>query len=377
MLISFRLLVLFILSSIILSCNSNEKLVQIKTYKDNALSLEKFNKFLKTQMDSLSIPALSIAIINDGEIVYHKALGVSNTITNKKVDENSIFSAASLTKSTTAFFVMRLSEKGIIDIDRPLYFYLPEKDLEIDQRYKNVSARMVLSHRTGFPNWRWFDKPPENIEIERGDFFMVANPNTEFTYSGEAYAYLGRVIAHLNFVNMKELSNVFHKEVATPLAMEHAYVIWDDFLYNNKVFGHSDGKVLKKEGSGGLPHMNSLTYGGLNTEANSYAHFLTAIINQKGLKSETFKEMLSPYTIIPKDNVNYTEDGITHWGLGFGIKPLKNDTIYRHGGSIKGAQSEYAFSINKKYGYVFFVNCEKGNEFNENLEKLLEIESNL
>lgn len=357
------------------SCKETVELTQIKTYKGNDINIVALDDFLKNQMDSLGIPGLSIAIINDGEIVYHNALGVSNTETNQNVNENSIFSAASLTKSTTAFFVMRLSEKGIIDLDRPLYFYLPEEDLEIDQRYKEISARMVLSHRTGFPNWRWFDEPPKNLNINRGDFFMVADPNTTFTYSGEAYAYLGRVIAHLNFVNMYELSDVFQKEVAKPLEMEHAYVVWDDYLYDNKVFGHSDGKVLKKKGGGGLPYVNSLMYGGLNTEAKSYAHFLISIMNEKGLHPETYKEMLSPYTLIPKDNVNYTEDGITHWGLGFGIKPIVNDTIYRHGGSVEGAQSEFAFSINRKYGYVIFVNCEKGNEFNEKLEEFLDMET--
>ncbi len=370
------LFLLFKIITFFQSCKGDVELNQIKTYKGNDISIDTLDDFLKIQMDSLGIPALSIAIINDGEIAYHNALGVSNTTTNQKVDENSIFSAASLAKSTTAFFVMRLSEKGIIDLDRPLYFYLPEKDLEIDQRYKNVSAKMVLSHKTGFPNWRWFDKPPNNLEIDRGDFFMVDDPNSTFTYSGEAYAYLGRVIAHLNFVNMNELGDIFQKEVAEPLEMKHAYVVWDDYLYNNKVFGHIDGKALKKEGGGGLPYINSLMYGGLSTEANSYANFLTYIINGKGLHPETYKEMLRPHTVIPIDNVNYTEDGITHWGLGFGIKPMKNDTIYRHGGSVKGAQSEYAFSVKKKYGYVFFVNCEKGNEFNENLERFLEMENN-
>lgn len=367
--------ILFLFSIIFLSCNKENKLSQIETYSGKKISVESLDEFLNTQMDSLGIPGLSIAIINNGEIAYQNALGVTSTATKEAITNNSVFASASLVKSVTAFFVMRLSEKGIIDIDRELYFYLPDEEMEIDQRYKDVTARMVLSHRTGFPNWRWFDNPPENIDIERGDFFMVNDANTAFNYSGEAYEYLGRVIAHLNFVNMNELGDIFQKEVAEPLGMEHAYVIWDDYLYNNKVFGHIDGKALgRQSGSGGLPHINSLMYGRLTTEASSYAHFLTSIINGKGLYPETYKDMLSPYTTIPKDNVSYTEDGITHWALGFGIKPMKNDTIYRHGGSVKGAQSEYAFSINKKYGYVFFVNCEKGNAFNEKLERFLEID---
>ena len=369
--------VLILLSIVFICCNKNPKIDEIETYTGKKIGFEKLNEFLKVQMDSLDIPALSIAIINKGKIVYRNALGVTNTTTKQMVNDSTVFSSASLVKSVTAFFVMRLSEKGIIDLDRPLYFYLPDKEMEIDQRYKNVTARMVLSHKTGFPNWRWFDKPPKNIDIKRGDFFMINDANTTFTYSGEAYEYLGRVIAHLNFVNMNELGDIFQKEVAVPLGMKHAYVVWNDYLYDNKVFGHVDGKPIKKSNGGGLPHINSLMYGRLTTEANSYAQFLTSIMNGKGLHPETYKDMLSPHTIIPKDNVNYTEDGITDWALGFGIKPMKNDTIYRHGGSVMGAQSEYAFSINKKYGYVFFVNCEKGNVFNKSLEKFLDIKSNI
>ena len=175
---------------------------------------------------------------------------------------------------------------------------------------------------------------------------------------------------------MYDLNELFQNEVAEPLEMKHAYFVWDDYLYSNKVFGHIDGKPRKRDWGTGLPYQNSKIFnsaGGLHTEANSYANFLTSIINGKGLYPETYKEMLNPYTEISKESVNYKEDGITNWSLGFGIKPMENDTIYRHGGSNSDFQSEFAFSIKKKYGYVFFVNCDKGNEFNEKLEQFLEI----
>lgn len=373
------LLILLILSNLFQSCKKENEISKIKTYKDKEVSFENLEEFLETQIDTLGIPALSIAIINDGKIVYNNSIGVSNTVTNKPVNQNSIFESASLSKPVFAFLVMKLSEKAIIDLDRPLHFYLPETKLEKDQRYKNVTARMVLNHSTGFPNWRWFDKLPENSDLSRGDFFMLNDPNTIFTYSGEAYQYLARVIAHLNFINMNELDDLFQKEVAEPLEMEHAYFVWDNYLYDNKVFGHIDGKPRKRSWGAGLPYQNSKIFnsaGGLQTEAKSYAHFLTSVINRKELFPETYKEMLSPYTEISKDNVNYKEDGITNWSLGFGIKPMGNDSIYRHGGSNSDFQSEFAISMKKKYGYVFFVNCDKGNEFNEKLEQFLEMGAN-
>lgn len=360
-------------------CACNHQEPSFVNYKNKVVEPARFTSFLTNQMNELSIPALSIAIINDGKIVYTNALGVANTMTNQPIDENAIFESASLSKPIFAFFVMKLSEKGIIDLDRPLHYYLPDAAMERDERYQEVSARMVLSHQTGFPNWRWFDNPPENLTINRGDFFMINDPSTTFSYSGEAYQYLARVIAHLSFVNMNELNDLFQEEVAKPLGMEHAYFVWDDYLYEHKVSGHLYGQPRKMKWGGGLPYQNSKIFnaaGGLRTEANSYAQFLTTIINGKGLRPETYQEMLSPHTAMPTDNVSFTEDGITNWALGFGIKPMGDDTIYRHGGSNKDFQSEFAFSINKKYGYVFFVNCEKGNEFKERLEQFLEMGSN-
>lgn len=373
------LIIFTLISYMFQSCNEKNEIREIESYNGRKITTKALDEFLKNQIDSLSIPSISISIINDGDISYNNSLGVTNTTTNQAVNKKSIFEAASLSKPVFALFVMKLGEKGIIDLDRPLHYYLPDEEMEKDQRYKNVSARMVLSHRTGFPNWRWFDKPPEDLEINRGDFFMVNDPNTTFNYSGEAYQYLARVIAHLNFVNMNELNELFQNEIAKPLAMEHAYFVWNDYLYNNKVSGHIDGKPKKMKWGTALPHQNSNIFsasGGLRTEANSYAHFLTSIIHKKGLYKETYEEMLSPYTLMPRDNVNYIEDGITHWSLGFGIKPTENDTIYRHGGSNKDFQSEFAFSIKKKYGYVFFVNCNKGNELKEKLEQFLGMGTN-
>lgn len=370
------LLIVFSICIAFTSYADKVHLNKIETYAGVEITTEEFDEFLSIQMDALAIPGLSIAVINDGHIVYHKALGVANVTTEEAITNGSIFEAASIAKPVMAFFVLKLSEKGIIDLDRPLYFYLPDEDMEVDQRYKNVTARMVLSHRTGFPNWRWFDQPPAGVEVNRGDFFMVSDPDTAFTYSGEAYSYLGRVIAHLNFVNMSEMRELFQQEVAIPLGMELAYAGWDDYLYDHKVRGHVEGKPTKRKWGTGLPNQNSLMFGGLQTEANSYAYFLTALMNEEGMYTETFKAMLSPHTPIPSDNVNYTKDGIHHWSLGFGIKPMNNDTLYRHGGSNKGFQSEVAFSKLKKYGYVFFVNCEKGNEFNLKLEEFLGMTSN-
>ena len=54
---------------------------------------------------------------------------------------------------------MTFVEDGILDLDKPLYEYLPNPDIKNDERYKKITSRIVLSHRSGFPNWR--DSYPE------------------------------------------------------------------------------------------------------------------------------------------------------------------------------------------------------------------------
>ena len=380
-----RLLALMFLASVLLvACKKQEKKHALEentilTYRGTEIPSQVLTNFLQGQMDSLGISALSIAVINEGKIAYNKSLGFANLDKKIKVNDESIFEAASLSKPVFAYFVMRLTEKYIIDLDRPLFFYLPDESMEVDQRYKNVSARLVLSHNTGFPNWRWFDEIPEGIDINRGDFFMVQDPNSSFSYSGEAYQYLARVVAHLNFVNMNELGTLFQREISEPLGIEHFYFVWDDYVGEHKVSGHRNNKVTNRDWSSGLPHHNSKVFqaaGGLHTNAENYGILVCDLINQEFLMKETYREMLSSYTEIDEENPNHIEDGVTSWGLGFGIRPVNNDTIYLHGGNNNDFQSELLFSINRKFGYVFFVNCDGGDKLNKAITSFLEIPKN-
>lgn len=118
------------------------------------ITLSELDLFIDQQMETLTMPGLSIAVISDGEIVYHRAKGIANMATGEAVDEKSIFESASLSKPVFAYFALRLVDKGVLDLDKPLHEYLPMEELEYDPRYHKVTARMALSHTTGFPNWR-------------------------------------------------------------------------------------------------------------------------------------------------------------------------------------------------------------------------------
>ncbi|HAP60153.1 MAG TPA: hypothetical protein DCR93_11875 [Cytophagales bacterium] len=358
------------------ACSSqvSEEDATLQLFDGKAATSAEVTGFLRHQMDSLGIPGLSIAIINDAQVVYQKNLGYANLDTRQELDENSIFEAASLSKPVFAYFVMKLSERGAIELTRPLHFYLPEPSMEVEPRYRNVNARHVLSHSTGFPNWRWFDTPPDSLDTPRGTFYMLQNPGVGYTYSGEGYDYLARVIAKNSGYGMHALSDLFQELVQEPLGIKHMYFTWDEYLYDHKVYGHVAGRVNDRSWGSGLPHQNSYQFnaaGALHTNAENYARFLIAMINAEGLLPETYQDMLTPRTVVEKTSNRYTEDGITNWCLGFGVVPHGQDTLYVHGGTHTDFQSQMMFSRKSRFGYTFFVNTRKGDELNAAFTKFI------
>jgi len=114
-------------------------------------------------MEEADVAGLSCAILNDSQIVYQKAFGYRNKSDGSRNDDQTLFSAASFSKTVFAYLVMLLTEEKVIDLDKPLYEYLDKPlyeypayaDLKGDDRYQKITARMALSHSTGFPNWRF------------------------------------------------------------------------------------------------------------------------------------------------------------------------------------------------------------------------------
>ena len=167
------------------STQESDKLIKISRLIGFKVSSKKLDEFVESKIRELNIPGISLAVINDGKVIYHKTVGFANLQGNLAVNSNTIFEGASISKPVFAYFVMTFVDDGLLELDTPLYKYLPYPDIAHDERYKKITARMVLSHRTGFPNWR------EDEEDKR--LRLKFDPGTEYYYSGEGYQYLAKV----------------------------------------------------------------------------------------------------------------------------------------------------------------------------------------
>jgi len=347
---------------------------QIKTLAGKNISMAEMDDFLKKEMDSLHIPGLSIAIINKGKIVYNRALGTGNVALKTVLDTASIFEAASISKPVFAYFVMKQVDKGLLALDTPLYRYMPYADISKDERYKLITARMVLSHQTGFPNWRYFEKADSTLNIKYGELYLKFTPGTGFAYSGEGYFYLAKVLAYLNGKTIQTLDSVFQSQVAEPLKLKPFYFSGNTYVKMHKISGHKNGKAFEKKWPVSFPEQDSSWFGaagGLHTNATTYARFLVAFMKNKGISQESMREMLTPQIYLPKDHQSYKEDKDFAWGLGIALKETPFGTLYEHGGNNGDFQSGFLMDKKSNWAFVFFTNCDKGKELNKKLQSLL------
>lgn len=332
---------------------------KIKTVSGKKISTKELDALIKKMMDSLDIPGLSIAIINNGNVVYHRTFGVKDSSTKESVNNETIFEAASLSKPAFAYFFMKMVDKGMVSLDEPMYKLLPHPNIkDNDERYKLITPRMVLSHSTGFPNWSK-DKPIE----------LAYSPGNGFSYSGEAYQYLTAYLATVNKINWQQgLDSLFQKEVASQLSMKHSYFVGNDYFNKHKATGYDDGKPkeLWLPKSFGAAHT-------LHSEALDYAKFLQAMIKGTGLSKESYAEILKEQNHFKKGN-ELLSTGQTGWALGFSMKPTPYGTRYLHTGNNTGFRAYCCFYREKKYGLVFFMNSDKIEEFHKVLGKYLDDE---
>lgn len=326
----------------------------IKTPTGGRVSLQVMDEFIKGQMEALKIPGLSIAIVNGTEVVYYRTLGVANADTKQKVSPSTLFDAGSMTKTPFAFLVMKLVDQGVLNLDAPLHTYLPNPDIP-DERYKTITARMVLAHTSGLPNWRFLN-PDGKLDIK-------FTPGTRFLYSGEGYEYLAAVVAHLLKKEKNDLEGVFNQRIARPLGMKNAHFVWDTHVAANQASGHVDGKVASGWGISSAKPGFYASYS-MQSEAMEFSKLLIGMIHERGMRKERFRDMYTPQ--FPQ-----ATPGEETRGLGIVIKSTSFGEEFLHTGYNLNFSSAFLFNRKQKFGYVFFTNCEKGMEFNKRLEAFL------
>ena len=321
----------------------------------NGQSSAKLDEFVRYVMDYHQIPGASVAVIKDARIVHQAEFGVQNTLAQDPVTPNTHFQAASVTKAVFAFIVHRLLDRNVLELDVPLHTYLPFPNLEKDARYKKMTARHVLTHQSGLPNWA-FGGPGgwrSGREIE-----LMFEPGTQFGYSGEGFEYLGRVVEHLTG---KKLNTLLEEEVVQPLNVPGLLFVGRDGLEMARGHEAHYPHFWGMPGEPGVAHS-------MLTNARIFAPFVVALAERKGLQPETYegffkRQVLSEGFPPPSDSL--------YWNLGLGEGLFVQDTPYGkavvHGGNNGDFQGEFVLYTEHSMGFVVFANSNAGHKLGQAL----------
>lgn len=322
---------------------------------------------IPTLMENHKIPGVSIALIREARVVRHLGFGVRDRTSDARVDAAAMFEAASMSKPVFAYVVMKLCERGVLDLDTRLTRYAAEPFLKGDPRLDLITARHVLSHTSGFQEIRSGANP---LRIQFA-------PGEKWQYSGEGYAYLQSVVTALTGrvdhkdcstyeADMKVCATDFDAYMRTyllePLGMRSSGYVWNDAFSQHMAHPHDDQDRPLTPGKHTPADVARYgAVGGLLTTATYYAQFMIEVMDPKRtdafrLNPASLREMLRPQIKVESGS-EYT----ISWALGWKIaQTAEFGDLVSHGGDQTGFHSIAEFSPARRSGYVMLTNGENG-----------------
>jgi len=340
----------------------------IKRINGTNISVDSVEQKIEYLMTTANVSGAAVSIFNNNKPIFIKTFGLANVPKKEALSENSIMYGASFAKTVFAYIAMQFVQEKIIGLDKPLYLYLDKplteykikgwnrgyKDLEKEDRYKKITARMCLTHTTGFPNWRWFEADKKlKIKFE---------PGSRYSYSGEGLYLLQFIIEQ---VSGKDYETLSQQRVFKPFGMANTSQVWQKRFDSAICYGHNaKGEPYE------LMKWNEASAGGsMSTTLTDFTNFYTALINKKGLTKQSFKQMTSPQVRIksrrqfgPLSKIDSTDNNNIElsYGLGVGVfKTTYGRAFFKEGHDDGWGHYSICFP-DKKIAIIIMTNNDNG-----------------
>ena len=292
------------------------------------------------------MPAVSIALVRDGQVAWRHAFGVKDTGTDEPVDLDTVFAACSDTKPVFGYGVLKLCEKGVLNLDTPLTKYTSRR-VTADPRVEMITARHVLSHTTGFPNWR-----------QGKDLPIQFTPGSQYQYSGEGFSYLQAVVAE---ITGKSFERFMLDDVLTPLGMTSSFITWDMNSVRRIAKPHDD-KGTRIAGKYVTPPTPSerdegiALYGAaamLMTTPTDYAKFLQEFLSPKPADDFRLNEASRTDMLRPQ----FTKGERAWEGLAWALEQHEGTPVlFTHAGQDAGYYCFTAGCTDRRSGLMVMLN---------------------
>lgn len=302
-------------------------------------------------MAQARVPGAALVLLRDGQAWQARDFGRTGFgAEDAPVGPQTVFEAASMSKPLLSMLAMQLVQAGQLDLDRPVLAYRSERFQPPQPAQARITARMLLSHRSGLPNWR-----PGDPEL--GPLELQFEPGQRFLYSGEGYYYLQRVVESIAGQPLQALAR---ERLFGPLGMAHSSFVMTPTLAPLLSRGHDEGGQVLPPSRYDQANAAYTLY----TTPADYARWLAAlsVMDPRLLAPASWAQILSPQGLaddrqpLPRAGAASGRTAV-QWSLGWVLDDTAQGPIAFHTGTNSTGFRGYSqFSPSRRTGLLVMSN---------------------
>jgi len=308
--------------------------------------------FIDHEVEDKRLPALSIALVDDQKVVWARGFGFADRERKRPATADTVYRVGSVSKLFTDIAIMQLVEKGKLDLDQNVRFYIPDFR-PLNQFDVNMSLRMMMSHRAGLvrepPGGSYFHDDEISLDkmvVSLWGVPLVHVPGTKTKYSNAAIATVGYLLAK---IHNHPFDQVVRDDVLGPLGMKHS-----DFVPRPDLIKERADAVMWTYHGREFPaptfELGMAPAGCMYSTVNDLARFLRVLFAEgktpsgQILKPQTLQAMLTPQFAGKDEPITF--------GIGFALGQLDGKKRAGHGGAVYGFSTNLAFLPAEKLGVI-------------------------
>ncbi|GAB3508900.1 serine hydrolase [Emticicia fontis] len=335
----YLLLLLFILSPAL--AQKKKTIAPVDTLKE-------LDGFVNKMLAEWAVPGTALCIVKDGKLLYAKGYGVKDMKTKAPVTANTLFGIASCSKSFTAACLAILADEGKLDWSKPVKEYMPDFQLYDEYATRTLTARDLVSHRSGLPrhDYLWVAAPLSRKEMfDRLRYLPLNKPvYAQYQYNNLMYMAAGVLIERLSGKTWEEF---MREKILDPIGMKTTVLTYPEMLKNTDYsLSYDDEKHLEKE-AGFDSNVDGIgPAGAVKANVTEMSNWLLLQLNKgkvgdKVIVSEkNLNENHTPLAVVQPAEAKYPELGFGTYGMGWTINTYRGHLRRQHGGSIEGYRSQ-------------------------------------
>jgi CubicO group peptidase (beta-lactamase class C family)/D-alanyl-D-alanine dipeptidase len=322
-----------------------------------AAAIESVQSMIRAEMADKQLPAISIALVDDQEVVWSGGFGLSDPDRKLEATADTVYRVGSVSKLFTDIAVMQLVEQGKLNLDAPVADYIPEFHPR-NSFGKPITLRELMSHHSGLvrepPVGHYFDPTSPSLErtvLSLNETSLVYEPRTHAKYSNAAIATVGYVLQR---VTGQPFTEYVKQAVLGPLGLRHSAFEPEPELTKDlaKAYMWSyDGRTFEAPKF----QLGMSPAGSMYSTVRDLARFASVLFaggragNIQVLKPETLEQMWTP---------QFEKTG---YGIGFRLSRMDGHRWVGHGGAIYGFATELAALPDDKLGVVVVTTDDSAN----------------